>query len=207
MDLTPGPAGGEADETDPESPIVTAAMAGDREAFAVLVERHQHRVFGLVVRVLRCDRETAADLSQEVFLNVFRGLHGFDGSDRFVQWLNRITVNVCIGEYRRRKTLKRGRWTHSLDAPLAGTDDRYLEPAAAEREPADKAHHRDIVQAVEAAVADLPDEFRECVLLRDLQNMSYDEIGALLSLPAGTVRSRIHRGRLILQQKLKEYRP
>jgi RNA polymerase sigma-70 factor (ECF subfamily) len=190
-----------------ESAVLDRARSGDRDAFAAIVERYQQKVFRLVIRMLRCDRDTAADLAQEVFLRVFRGLGTFDGRARFSTWLHKITMNVVISDVRRRRAGKRGRWTFSLDAPIGGTEDLRIEPAARGAAPEERVYHGEIANAVRAAVDTLPDEFREAVLLRDLQDLSYEEIAGILGLPPGTVRSRIHRGRHLLQQKLREYRP
>jgi RNA polymerase sigma-70 factor (ECF subfamily) len=183
------------------------AQQGDQDACTWLMETHQKRVFNLVIRMLGCDRHTAADISQDVFLRAFRSIQSFDGQALFSTWLHKITMNLCISEYRRRRALKRDRPTLSIDAPLAGTDDLYIDPPARDRDPADQVHHRDIRSAVRAAIARLPEEFRECVLLRDMQGLSYEEIADVLDLPPGTVRSRIHRGRLLLQALLSDYMP
>jgi RNA polymerase sigma-70 factor (ECF subfamily) len=183
-------------EADPDEPLVRRAQAGDGEAFRSLIERHERRVFGLVIRVLHCDRDLALDVCQEVFLRTYRGLPGFDPASRFTTWLNTIALNFCITEYRKSKALKRARRTLSIDAPIAGTEDLTLQPTARGPSPSDGVHHHE-----------LPEEFRHAVLLRDLQGMSYEEIAAILDIPPGTVRSRIHRGRLILQDKLAEFRP
>lgn len=188
-----------------ERRLVANARGGDREAFRELVELHQHRVFRALRRMLRCDRDTAADLCQEVFLRVFRGLPSFDGRAKFTTWLYKISVNVGISQYRQRRAMKRARWTFSLDAPLPGTDDLHHEPASRDVDPARSAYHREIAAGVRAAVEELPDEFRMAVVLRDLHGQSYEEIGEILGIPPGTVRSRIHRGRLILQEKLREF--
>lgn len=193
--------------SDAERQLVDRARDGDREAFRTLVEEHQHKVYGLVRRVLRCDREQAADLAQEVFLRVFRGLPRFDGSARFMTWVHKIAMNVCISEYRKERALKRDRWTFSLDAPVRGTDDLFLEPQARNPGPAARAEHREIARAVRVAVDELPEDFRMAVVLRDLQGLAYEEIAEILGVPVGTVRSRIHRGRLLLQARLAEYRP
>jgi RNA polymerase sigma-70 factor (ECF subfamily) len=187
--------------------ILERARAGSAEAFRELVERHQDRVFRLMRRLLRCDRDTAADFAQEVFLRVHRGLARFDGRAKFTTWLHKIAVNVSISDHRRRSAQKRGRWTFSLDAPMPGTDDLRAEPAADDPDPAARAYHQEIAAAVRAAMDELPDEFRQAVVLRDLQGLSYEEIGSILGVPVGTVRSRIHRGRLVLQEKLRDYRP
>jgi RNA polymerase sigma-70 factor (ECF subfamily) len=183
------------------------AQEGDEDAFRWLVETHQRRVYGLVIRMLGCDRHTAADISQEVFLRAFRAIESFDGRALFSTWLHKITMNLCISEYRRRRAQKRDRTTLSLDAPVAGSDDLTIDPPSHEVSPLDRVHHKDIASAVKAAVEQLPDEFRTCVLMRDMQGQSYEDIGEILDLPPGTVRSRIHRGRLILQRLLKEFTP
>ena len=183
------------------------AQRGDAHAFRTLVEMFENRVMRVMVSVLKCDRAMAEDLCQEVFLRVHKGLPGFDGEVRFAAWLHKISMNVAISEYRRRRALKRDRRTVSIDAPLAGTDDFYLTPEGSERDPADRAHQQHFLQRVRSAVQELPDEYREAVILRDMESLSYEEIADALDLPMGTVRSRIHRGRLLLQNKLKEFRP
>ena len=196
-----------AEDVDPDASLVRRAQSGDVEAFRSLLERHERRVFSLVLRVLHCDREFARDVCQEVFVRAYRGLVGFDPVARFSTWLHTVALNYCITEYRKKKALKRARRTLSIDAPIDGTDDLYIQPVARGPQPADGVHHREIAAAVRAAVHELPDDFQRAVLLRDLQGLSYEEIGAILHIPPGTVRSRIHRGRLILQEKLKEFAP
>lgn len=159
------------------------------------------------MRVLHCNRETAEDVTQEVFMRAYRGLSGFDGAVRFSTWLSTIAMNTSITEYRRRRALKRNRPTFSMNAPIGGDDDGpTMDPASSETDPGDRADQQEFAIAVRAAVAELPDEFRDAVLLRDLQHLSYEEIGEILQVAPGTVRSRIHRGRLILQKKLQDYR-
>lgn len=194
-------------DVDPDAALVRRAQGGDDDAFAGLIERHERKVFGLVIRVLHCDRDLARDVSQEIFIRAYRGIGAFDPIARFSTWLHAIALNFCISEYRKAKALKRNRRTLSIHAPLAGTDDLTIEPVARGPQPADGVHHREIAEAVRAAVKELPEEFRHAVLLRDLQGLSYEEIGDILHVPPGTVRSRIHRGRLILQEKLEEFRP
>lgn len=187
--------------------LVTAARSGDTEAFRQIVEQFQDRVFRVVISVLHCDRAIGEDLCQEVFLRVWRGLPAFDGSDRFHAWLHTIATNVAITEYRKRRAMKRAQRTLSLDAPIGGSDDLFLDPAGRERDPADRADHREFHARVRQCVRDLPDEFRDAVVLRDLEALSYEEIGTILVLPPGTVRSRIHRGRLLLQKMLEGFQP
>ena len=183
------------------------AQQGDEEAFRWLLEANERRVFGLVIRMLGCDRHAAADISQEVFLRAFRAIKSFDGRALFSTWLHKITMNLCITEYRKRRALKRDRPTLSIDAPVKGYDDLHIDLASPEVDPSDRIHHQDFAVAVQAAIQKLPEEFRQCVLLRDMQGLSYEQICEVLDLAPGTVRSRIHRGRLILQRLLKEYAP
>ena len=199
--------GGGDDDVDPAREPMLRAQQGDPHAFRTLVEMFQDRVMRVMVSVLRCDRATGEDLCQEVFLRVHRGLPSFDGGVRFAAWLHTIAMNVAISEYRRRRAQKRDRRTLSIDAPIAGSEDLYVTPASNERDPSDHAHRADFLQRVRTCVQELPDEYREAVVLRDMESLSYEEIAVALDLPVGTVRSRIHRGRALLQHKLKEFRP
>jgi len=203
-----GPAiGGDMGEVDPAREPMLRAQQGDADAFRILIEMFQDRVSRVMTSVLHCDRTMAEDLCQEVFMRVHKGIRGFDGQVRFVTWLHTISMNVAITEYRRRRAQKRDRRTLSIDAPVQGTDDLYITPAGREQDPGEKAHQRDFLVRVRACVRDLPDEFREAVVLRDMESLSYEEIASVLDLPIGTVRSRIHRGRLLLQGMLKEFAP
>jgi RNA polymerase sigma-70 factor (ECF subfamily) len=183
--------------------LVLRARRGDLEAFGELVQAFQGRIFRVIFHVIECDRATAEDLCQEVFLRVHRALPSFDGSMRFPAWIHTIATNLAITEYRRRRAQKRRHPTTSLDA--IGSDGRSLEPAGREPSPVTHAEHSEFAARVRACVRELPEEFREAVVLRDLEQLSYEEIGTILGLPAGTVRSRIHRGRCLLQQQLGEF--
>ena len=205
--LTTVPNRGEEPIEDPAREPMLRAQQGDPDAFRALVEMFQARVLRVMVSVLKCDRATAEDLGQEVFLRVHKGLQGFDGNVRFATWLHTISMNVAISEYRRRRAQKRDKRTLSIDAPVQGHDDLYITPAGNERDPADHAHRAEFLKKVRRCVQELPDEFREAVVLRDMESLSYEEIATALGLAPGTVRSRIHRGRQLLQHKLKEFRP
>lgn len=189
-----------------ERELVARAREGDEQAFRTLVELHQDQILRLAMRVLRCDAALAEDLTQEVFLRVFRGLGSFDGAVRFRVWAHRIAMNVCISAYRKDRSLKRGlRGTISLDAPVAGDPDLRIDPPARVLGPAERAQELEFADRVRFAVGDLPDEFRHVVLLRDMQGLSYEEVAETLGIPVGTVRSRLHRGRQLLQAALAEF--
>lgn len=193
------------EDADPAREPMLRAQRGDDAGFRQLVEMFQDRVMRTMVNVLRCDRAMAEDLSQEVFLRVHKGLPTFDGQVRFQTWMHTIAMNVAISEYRRRRTQKRNRPTLSIDAPLPGTDDLYATPAGREVDPGERAGQHEFLARVRECVRELPDEFRAPVVMRDMEQLSYEEIGEVLGIPPGTVRSRIHRGRLLLQQMLKEF--
>ena len=136
-------------------------------------------------------------------MRAYRGLPRFDGAVRFSTWLHTIAMNACITEYRKAKTQKRDRPTLSIDAPIHGQDDLHIEPVSKVGDSVSQAEQSEFSRAVSEAIDELPDEFRDAVLLRDMQDLSYEEIAHVLSLPPGTVRSRIHRGRLLLQDMLR----
>lgn len=193
------------DDVDPAREPMLAAQKGDMDAFRTLLEMYQDRVMRVMTSVLRCDRAIAEDMCQEVFLRVHKGLPGFDGEVRFLTWLHTIAMNVAISEYRRRRAAKRDRRTLSIDVPMHGTDDLYIVPKGREVDPGERAHQHEFLAKVRACVRELPDEFRDAVVLRDMESLSYEEIATVLDLAPGTVRSRIHRGRLLLQGMLKGF--
>lgn len=198
------------DSTEPaEDPVRTlwvAAQQGDADAFCALLETFQTRVMRVMMTGFHYDRGTAEDLCQEVFLRVHQGLPGFDGKVRFGVWLHAITNHVAISEYRRRKAQKRANRTLSLQIGDDETD-AIPEPVGREPAPPIQAAQGEFLQRVRDCIAALPEELRLPVLLRDMESLAYDEIATILELPIGTVRSRIHRGRLLLTASLQEFAP
>jgi len=184
-------------EPDPhgDAPLVERARAGDRDAFDALVLRYQDRVYNMAFRMLQ-NREDALDTSQEIFLTVFRALAGFEEKARFSTWLYRVTVNRCRDELRRRGTVKHTR-PASLDAAAAA------EPASGNPSPHQAAVGRETGEVIARAIDGLPEESREVLLLRDVEDLSYDDIAAVLSIPLGTVRSRLNRARTLLRERIR----
>lgn len=179
-------------------------LAGDRDAFAVLVERHGSRIHAAILRMIG-DPEAANDLSQETFLKAYAGLATFRRGAAFSTWLYAIAINQVRTEFRRRKSVK-GQAMLSLDAPVDGAGDdaggRSMEPEGAEPAPGDEAERREEAERLRRALGRIEEEYREAVVLRDLEGLSYGEIAAATGVPAGTVRSRIHRGRAALRDLL-----
>jgi RNA polymerase sigma-70 factor (ECF subfamily) len=172
----------------PDDELVRSFLDGDREAFGSLVERHERRVYNLAFRMLGSS-EDARDISQDVFLTCLRKLSGFRGVSSFTTWLHRITVNACYDALR-----KRGR------EELVGDDEGgFPEPPSS---PADLAEQAALSVDIQRALLRVPDEFRVVLVMHDVQGVPYEEIAQALGAPLGTVKSRLHRGRVALARAL-----
>ena len=175
--------------------LVARILDGNGADFEVLVRRHQGAIYSFILRMVR-DPEEAMDLCQEVFLKVFSSLERFDPRFRFTTWLYRIASNTAIDEIRRRRSGA----VYSLDAPadegapreVAGGDPRPDEMLAA----------RETKGRIEDALRELPDGYREVLLLRHQGERRYDEIARITGLPIGTVKNRIFRAREMLRRAL-----
>jgi RNA polymerase sigma-70 factor (ECF subfamily) len=185
-------------EADParDAELVARARAGDRAAFDELVVRHEDRVYNMALRMLG-QPDDALDLAQEVFLAAYRALDGFEAKAAFSTWLYRVTVNRCRDELRRRATVK-----HTRPRPLS-VDADPPDPPAHGASPADLAVARESEALVAAAIAELPEEAREALVLRDVEGLAYEEIASVLDVPVGTVRSRLNRARTLLRDRLR----
>ncbi len=186
--------------------LVLQAQQGDQDAFQKFVEITQNRISRVVRSVVHCDRIAAEDLVQEVFVRVWKALPRFRG-ESVLPWIHAVATNVAISEWRQQRAQKRAHKPLSIDAPIAGTDDLRIEPPSRERMPDDLSGQREFAAKVRSMVLELPDEFRLPLVLRELEGMSYEEVAVALSLPGGTVRSRIHRARCMLQQMLQGFEP
>src|SRR5262245_44932691 len=140
-------------------------------------------------------REDAEELSQEIFLKVFENLHRYDGGFPLVAWVLSVSRNLCIDRYRRRKREKSFRFVsdEAVTALLASDDD-----------PASMALKKERTQMLFAALADVPEDLAEILILRDLNGLAYDEIGKALELPEGTVKSRLFRARSEVARRIRE---
>jgi RNA polymerase sigma-70 factor (ECF subfamily) len=182
------------DERD-EAAFVERLRARDERAFNELVRAYERRIFGLMLRMLG-RREEAEDLAQEVFVQVFKAIDQFRGDSKLSTWIYRIAVNLCKN---RSKYLQR---RHADDQDdLDGLAERSPLSAAKGTTVSDIARPdellvgRQIEAVVQRAIAELEPEFREALVLRDVEDLSYEEIGEITGLPDGTVKSRIHRAR------------
>ena len=178
----------DADPSDDE--LVRRAQDADAIALDALLRRYHDRVHLLCVRVCR-DRQDADDATQEALIAIVRGLPRFDGRSTFATWVYRVSTNSCLDELRRRRR-----------RPEPVADDAHPEPVATTEDPADGAVRADARQDLLRALAELPEEFRLPVVLRDVMDLDYAAIAEILDTAPGTVRSRISRGRARLARSL-----
>lgn len=174
-----------------EQALITAAQAGDRRALDRLLRDQQSRIYAVCRRIAGNDAD-ALDATQEAMIAVVRGLPRFDGRSRFSTWVYRVATNACLDELRRRRR-----------RPVVGLPEHdgmpIEQPDTSTPDPGDAVADRLLV---DAALADLPEDFRAAVVLRDLCQLDYAEIADVLGIPPGTVRSRIARGRGHLADQL-----
>jgi len=182
---------------DQDSSLVERCLSGDDAAWEELVRQHTRRVYGLCYRFTGSDAE-AQDLTQDVFLRIFRSLRSFRSSEgSFVTWLARLTRNLLIDHYRR---TRQERVTDSIEEQLPMLE----ESVAASARPEGLVAGREASEILQAALQKLSPELRETVILRDLQEMEYREIAQALGVPEGTVKSRLNRGRAELARVLRK---
>ncbi len=178
--------------------LVAASKRGDQDAFAQLVQRHQRRVFNLIFRMLQ-DYEEASEITQETFLAAWQALPSFRGDARFSTWLYRIAYNSALKQIEQRKR------------------DRQLQTAMqAEQMLADAGHEGRIERELELHarqefirenLATLPAKYRVVLVLRHIQDLTYEEMAEILTVPIGTIKTHLFRARNLLKQRLEAFDP
>src|SRR5450631_4764047 len=187
-----------------QSAIVAELKAGSEDAYAWLIAEFQQPIYSLVYRMVT-DPADAADTTQEVFLKVFRGISHFHGESSLKTWIYRIAVNEAAN--RRRWWFRHKAQETPIDPIAAGEfeysgEERLVDPGES---PFEKFAHTEVRAAVEQALQQVAEPYRTALILRDLEDMSYDEIAEVLAISLGTVKSRITRGRDALRKKLTGY--
>jgi RNA polymerase sigma-70 factor (ECF subfamily) len=184
--------------------FVENLRAGDAAAFETLVDRYSTDVYALLYRLTE-NAEEAGDLTQETFMRALRSVKGFRGDSGLKTWLFRIAINESRNRFRWWKRRKRD-LTISLDATI-GESDTPLSDTLADRSisPEDAALTGEREYALKAALLELPEVYREAIILCDIEGMSYEETAAALGVNLGTVKSRISRGRRELRERLKDF--
>ncbi|MGE0704508.1 MAG: RNA polymerase sigma factor [Vicinamibacterales bacterium] len=177
--------------------LIHRCLAGDQRAWELIVRQHWRKVFNVAYKFVG-KHDEAEDLTQEIFLKIFKSLHTFDRRANFQTWLISVSRNLCIDHYRgvrkERETIDRA------------VDPNELTPAANDPGPIAALEQQDRVELLREAMSGLPETLRAAVLMRDIQEMSYQEIADALHLPEGTVKSRINRGRTELARQIRRLR-
>jgi len=183
-----------------DATLVKRAKSGDGSAFGELMKRYQGKIYRLARRMTETD-EDAEDVVQEAFVKAFRSLKGFKEKSRFSTWLYRITVNLALMKLRRRKPE-----VVSLDQPIAteeGKMQREIEDETTD--PLRQLLDRESAKVLDAAIEALPPAYRAVFILRHAEGLSTEETARILGISVPAVKSRLHRTRLMLQQKLLHY--
>jgi len=175
-----------------EAQLVSACQRGDQDAFAQLVQRHQRRVFSLVFRMLQ-QYEESCEVTQETFLAAWQGLPAFRGEARFSTWLYRIAYNCSLKQLEQRKRDRALQMNMEAEQSLVGSEQ---EPVDARLE----AHARQTL--IHEQLSRLPAKYRIVLILRHLQDMSYEEMAELLKIPIGTIKTHLFRARNLLKERL-----
>lgn len=178
-----------------DAELVAAARRGDNDAFGALVVRHQDRVYNIVLKYVG-NAAAAEDVSQRVFINAFTRLKDFQDKAQFTTWVYRIAFNESI-TYMRYEGRRRAVSIYS------GDNDGLIAEPAIDADPASTGEHEDRRALLQAALAQIDPEDRKILLLRELEEMSYEQIAEVLEVPVGTVRSRLHRAREALRDILR----
>ncbi len=185
-----------AEDTDKE--LVKRVQKGDQAAFDMLFARYQAKILNLVGRYVR-DSEEARDVAQEAFIKAYRALPGFRGDSAFYTWIYRIAINTA-----KNHLVSRSRRPPTTDVDLQDADYRDDAQVLRSGEDPEAALARDQLQRViEQALADLPEDLRSALTLREFDGLSYEQIAQVMECPVGTVRSRIFRAREFIDQRMR----
>jgi RNA polymerase sigma-70 factor (ECF subfamily) len=177
----------------PIDEIIQRCLNGDQAAWESIVRQHWRKVFNIAYKFVG-KHDEAEDLTQDVFLKIFKSLNTFDRRANFQTWLISVSRNLCIDHYR---SVRKERETMNRDV-----DPAELTPASTTVSPYARIELRDRVELLRHALGKLAPTLRTAVMMRDIQELSYQEIADRLSLPEGTVKSRINRGRTELARQI-----
>ena len=174
--------------------LIEECLKGDQAAWEVIVRQHWRKVFNLAYKFVG-KHDEAEDLTQDIFLKIFKALGTFDRRANFQTWIISISRNLCIDHYR---SVRKERETIAREI-----DASTLTPASKDVGPLRALEHQDVRDLLRRALDQLPVALRTAVVMRDLQELSYHEIAQALELPEGTVKSRINRGRIELARQVR----
>jgi len=187
---------------DDEQNWIEKAKNGDSQAFQWLYETYQRRIF-VVCFAKVSHQEDALDCVQEAFIKAFRSLSNFRGDSKFYSWLYRIAINCCMDFLRKKKREgKKEPLFEEQDNPMEDQKPKGVILKSSDS-PAKNVIHQELGETIESAINSLSKEHKEVLLLREVEQMSYDEIAIMLNVQKGTIMSRLFYARKVLQQKLK----
>ena len=187
----------------PDEILVKKSQKGDYLSFEELVKRYEKKIYSLAYRIMG-NKEDASDVLQETFLQVFKKLAGFKGKAKFSTWLYRIAVNICLMRKRKRKKMK----TVSLDIPILTKKEDEIKRELGDdwsESPLATLENEEVKKTLSQAIGLLPEEYRTVFLLRGLNGLSNQEVAKVLKISLPAVKSRLHRARLFLRDKLSQY--
>ncbi len=176
--------------------LVAASRRGDQDAFAQLVQRYQRRIFNLVFRILQ-QYDEATEITQETFLAAWQGLPSFRGEARFPTWLYRIAYNCSLKQLEHRKRDRALQAAMQAEQVLQQVDDSVRADAELE------AHDRQTM--IQEQISNLPAKYRIVLVLRHLQEMTYEEMAEALTMPIGTIKTHLFRARNLLKERLEAF--
>jgi len=178
--------------------LVERVQKGDKLAFDLLINKYQHRIVSLVARYVN-DQAEALDVAQEAFIKAYRALGNFRGDSAFYTWLYRIAINTAKNWLVAQKRRPPASDIDAVDAEQYDVDSRLKDKGTPENE----LLREEIRQTVYSTIAELPEDLRTAIVLREMEGMSYEEIATTMECPIGTVRSRIFRAREAIDEKLR----
>lgn len=189
--------------SDEDSELISLCKKGDISAFEALVIKYQKRMFNIAYRMTG-DYEDACEIAQDAFVSAYRNIRNFGEKARFSTWLYSIVINLAKNRLKQLKSLNKYGCS-SIDDPIA-TDDGEIKLELASNEPSalERLEEKDIQERVQECISRLDIEYRDIIILRDINGFSYDEIGNMLKMPEGTVKSRLSRARESIKNCLKK---
>jgi RNA polymerase sigma-70 factor, ECF subfamily len=177
---------------------------GDRRAFNKLVIKYQNRIYSVALRMLR-NEEEAKDITQDVFFSAYRAIKRFRGESRLSTWLYRIAINACINRLKS-KDHKFSERRDELDSNIVSNSKAaFSDDSTYNSDPEKLLQNKDLKIMLEREITRLSPEAKAILLMRDVEGLAYDEIEKVLDLPSGTVKSRLHRARTELKERLKKF--
>jgi RNA polymerase sigma-70 factor (ECF subfamily) len=189
---------------DDDAKLVLSSQRGDLQAFELLVIKHQKRMLNTAFRIVG-DYDDACEVVQDAFVSAFKNIKTFRGQSKFSTWLTAIIVNLSKNRLQQARS-RQGHEAFSLNEPVQTADGELtIDPPSKEPSALDRMEKRDAQTRVQECIKALDPDFREVLVLRDLQEFSYEEIGEMLNIRSGTVKSRLFRARETVKDCLKRF--